>query len=143
MAAQREEEGAPVRDDGWCFVCGDENPHGLRVGWRLVEGVALARFQPGRHHEGWRGVVHGGILAALVDEAMAQCLRLRGVHALTGRLEIRYRIPVPTGAVVEVSAKQVSEKGRTLGLAAQIRSADGCTIFCDAQGVCIRPGKGK
>jgi acyl-coenzyme A thioesterase PaaI-like protein len=126
-----------VGADDWCFVCGRENPIGLKTVWTLDEGgAARARFSPGREHQGWRGIVHGGILAALLDEAMAQRLRLEGIHAVTAGLDIRYRKPAPTGAPILIEGRLVSERSRSLRLAAWARGEDG-QCFAEAEGLCI------
>lgn len=134
-----------LTDDRWCFVCGVENPFGLQTRWSLDEdGTARARFEPGRRHQGWRGVVHGGILAALCDEAMAQRIRLAGrTGAVTADLSIRYRKPVPTSGAFLVEAVVEAEDRRMIRLRAVIRGEDG-TPHVEATGICLRPrGRGE
>ncbi len=128
-----------VRDDGWCFVCGPENPSGLRIAWALLpEGIARARFLPRREHQGWSGVAHGGILSALLDEAMAQCLRGRGIAAMTIRLEVRFRAPLAVGRAAIVEGRIESEGGRGIRMTAGILDAEDGTVYAEANGVCVR-----
>ena len=127
-----------LSDDQWCFACGRENPKGLHTSWSLDgDGAVRARFQPDRHHQGWKGVVHGGILAALLDEAMAQRLRFSGTHAVTASLTIRYRRPAPTEGVLVVEARIVSDHTRALRLKALVRD-DGGNCFAEGEGTCVR-----
>jgi uncharacterized protein (TIGR00369 family) len=126
-----------LSNDQWCFVCGSENPIGLHTVWCFEEGVARARFQPQRCHQGWSGVVHGGILASLLDEAMAQRLRFAGIHAVTAGLSIRYRRPAPTSGVLAVEARIASERSRVVELAAWVRAEDGACL-AEAEGMCVR-----
>ena len=53
-----------------CYVCGDANPRGLGVKFEVEGGVVTARFIPHRDHCGYNDRVHGGIIAALLDEVM-------------------------------------------------------------------------
>lgn len=125
-------------DDNYCFVCGSENPIGLRTTWTLdKDGVARTRFRPERHHQGWRGVVHGGILAALLDEAMAQRMRLDGRPTITGSFNMKFRKPAPTGEVLVIEAHIVADHRRILRLAAAARSEQGM-VYAEADGTCVR-----
>src|SRR5207248_10441272 len=53
-----------------CFVCGDRNPKGLRVRFYIEGDSVSGQFMPCDEHMGFRGITHGGIIAALLDEAM-------------------------------------------------------------------------
>ena len=129
---------API-DDGWCFVCGKENPHGLCLEWTVgADGAARALFRPERRHQGWRGILHGGIVAALIDEAMAQCARVTGKPAMTASLEIRYRSAVPIGAELVAEARVVGERGRLLQLEGSVRDGRNETCYATARGTCMR-----
>jgi acyl-coenzyme A thioesterase PaaI-like protein len=74
-----------------CFVCGPSNPIGLRIEFELDGDICRAEFTPGDHHNGYGGVLHGGILYSALDDVMANVLYLRGIRAVTARCEIRYR----------------------------------------------------
>lgn len=124
-------------DDGWCFVCGDNNPIGLKTDWSLQEdGSARALFQPSRAHQGWVGVLHGGILAALLDEAMAQCMGLAGRPSVTASLTIRYRRPAPTSGTLVAEARIVSQRRAATRLTAIVRSESG-ECYAEAEGTCV------
>jgi uncharacterized protein (TIGR00369 family) len=118
----------PVSDSGTCFACGKGNPHGLQLDIRpTAEGVELL-FTPPARYEGWQGIVHGGIVATLLDELCAWACSARGHESVTGRLEVRFRRPTPVGrplrgfgrivrergAMLEVESRLVDENGRTL-----------------------------
>jgi len=90
-------------DDGWCFACGPHNPHGLHLSDFRFEGDQyICHFTPQRHHQGWVGLVHGGIVAALLDEIMTRMLWERGINAATGELNVRYRQPAAIGQSLTV-----------------------------------------
>jgi acyl-coenzyme A thioesterase PaaI-like protein len=84
----------------------------------------------GSDYEGLGGVVHGGILATLFDEAMAWCLyRHRRMVYVTAKMEQRYRAPVPTGAPLVVEAWiAAGSTRRRVRVAATVSSIDGSTL---------------
>jgi uncharacterized protein (TIGR00369 family) len=107
-----------------CFVCGQHNPAGLHVHITVNDGVATARWTPSRNHMGWQGVVHGGVLASLLDEAMAYTLFARGIMAVTARMEVRYRSSAQAGEEIVVTARSVSDNRRITDIEAEITAPD-------------------
>lgn len=107
---------------GGCHVCGESNPSGLQLRFAPAdEGGVTARFTGHRHHEGYPGLLHGGIICALVDGAMTNCLFARGVTAVTAELTVRYLEGVPIGREVEVVAGCLRARGHLFVLQAEIR----------------------
>lgn len=119
-----------------CFVCGPDNPAGLRLRFRWEGEAAVAEFVPGEEHVGWERVVHGGILAAVLDDAMGNVFYLRGYQALTARMEVRYRRPVRPRDHLVVRAWLAAEDARTLRTRAELLR-DG-EVVCTAEGVFLR-----
>lgn len=91
-----------VKDDGRCFVCGERNPHGLRIPFSIdVERRrAEGRTRIADDFQGWQGITHGGIIAALLDEVCMHACRTLGDQLVTAEITVRYREPVPTGCEV-------------------------------------------
>ncbi|MDF7822906.1 PaaI family thioesterase [Pontiellaceae bacterium B12227] len=91
-----------------CLLCGTENAGslGLRFEPHETEGVKAA-FQGSEKLQGYDGILHGGIIASLLDSAMTNCLFRIGVKAVTGDLQVRYKHSVPCDARVEVQASLV------------------------------------
>ena len=88
-----------------CLLCGERNPRSLRLRFRDEgDGVAAAKLHPGRGLQGYDGILHGGVIAALLDEAMAHCLFHRGVQGVTGDLHVRFVQPVSCAATLDVRA---------------------------------------
>jgi uncharacterized protein (TIGR00369 family) len=81
--------------------------------------------------------VHGGILVALLDEAMAQRMRLAGKPTMTARLSVRFSKPAPTAGVLVAEAWVVSERRRMVQLEAIVHAGDG-RPFASAEGTCMR-----
>ena len=90
--------------DKRCFVCGMENPHGLKVKvvYNGVDGVE-AEFIAEKRYRGWSDYLHGGVLTLIFDEMLGWLSRYMGHDAMTARLEVRYRKPVPLGSRLRFS----------------------------------------
>lgn len=128
-----------MREAGWCFACGQQNPIGLRLRFTEDGDGIRAEFTPGPEYQGYKGVVHGGIVAAALDDAMANLFHLRGRETLTARLEVRFRREAPIGQRLVVSARMTGERGKTFTAEAMLVLPDG-TRLADARGTFVRAG---
>ncbi len=109
-----------------CFACGLENPIGLKMAfYQDEEGRVVAKFTTRDEHQGYPGVVHGGIVTALLDEVLGRVAIAAERWMVTGRLNIRFRRPVPVGETLTIVGEAVSWKKRTLEARGEIRLADG------------------
>ncbi len=118
-----------VRFDHACFGCGDENPIGLHLQFSpTADGVAAA-FVPEPAHQGFDNVIHGGIISAVVDEAMAWATTRAGVWAVTAEIAVRFRNPLAVGEPATVTARVTENRGRVVSTTAELtRDSDGTTI---------------
>lgn len=133
--------GAParVRSDHGCFGCGDHNPHGLHLRFEpLGDDGVTAAFTPQPVHEGFAGVVHGGIVSTLLDEAMAWSTYRLEAWSVTVQISVRFRRPVEVGAPVRVEARVVGDRGRRLDTHGEVRRADDGTLLAEADAVFLR-----
>jgi len=117
-----------------CFVCGEENLAGLRLRF-YVEGDAVkAVFSPMPHHCGFANVVHGGIVAALLDETMGWAAnRAMTRMTMTGELTVRYMKPVPGDRESIASAEIVKLGKRMVYVTASVGDGNGAT-YARAEG---------
>jgi acyl-coenzyme A thioesterase PaaI-like protein len=93
-----------------CFACGSGNGVGLRLKFhRNEDGSVWGDFFAHPKFEGYSGILHGGIIATLLDSAMTNCLLMAKIPALTGRLSIKYSLPIRTGLVVRLEARIVNK----------------------------------
>ena len=93
-----------LEKDKRCFVCGGENPHSLKV--KVEQDGAnrvKAEFVADDRYRGWSDYLHGGILSLIFDEMLGWLSRFTGHDAMTARLEVRYRKPVPLGSRLKFS----------------------------------------
>lgn len=95
-----------------CFVCGDKNPIGLKVRFYERDGGAFAEFSPKRTLEGYKGLLHGGILAALLDEIMIKAVLAKKVYCVTAEMSVRYKKPVNVSERLFLFGHVEKEKGR-------------------------------
>jgi acyl-coenzyme A thioesterase PaaI-like protein len=121
-----------------CFVCGQQNPFGLHLVFRQEDRSIVADFLPRAEHQGFPGILHGGIVAAVLDEALGRT-SLLGMHpawTMTGRLEIRYRRHVPYGPLLRVRATLEGERRRMLQARGVLTLAeDEQTVLAEAGGI--------
>jgi acyl-coenzyme A thioesterase PaaI-like protein len=83
-----------VIDDGRCFGCGELNEDGLRMRFEPTDEGSVCELEVPERYQSWRGVVHGGVVALMLDEALGWACWHAGHPGLTGRLEVRYRRPL-------------------------------------------------
>jgi acyl-coenzyme A thioesterase PaaI-like protein len=101
-----------------CFVCGLENEFGLRL--RLDsprEGFVSGKISIPQAYQGWPGIVHGGIITAILDEAAGRTADTTGIPKsvyMTGTLKIRYRHPAKCDVPLLVEAELINRKGRVV-----------------------------
>lgn len=97
----------------WCVGCGTEHPAGLHMRILAGEGLRVTgTFVPTADHQGAPGLVHGGLLSTALDEILGSLNWLLAGPAVTGRLEVDFRRPVPIGTALHVEAEVVGVKGR-------------------------------
>jgi uncharacterized protein (TIGR00369 family) len=100
-----------------CFVCGVENPLGLHLKFYESEpGEVVAEYTLPENYQGYPGVAHGGIVAAMLDEVAGRCLmgdREAPRFMFTARLNITYRKNVPVGQPLKLVGKAVDSRGRS------------------------------
>lgn len=109
MSTCQEEQGK-VNLHKNCFACGANNGMGLGLKfYKHEDGTVFGNFFADPKFEGYSGIIHGGIVATLLDSAMTHCLLMKDIPALTGRLSIKYSTPIRTGTVVKFEARIIDQ----------------------------------
>jgi uncharacterized protein (TIGR00369 family) len=126
-----------IEVDKYCFVCGPDNPEGLHAVFECAEGKASARYFARNEHQGYAGISHGGILAALLDEAMVYAAATLGRWVATAEMTVRYTKPAPTGEWLQVRAEVTQHRRKLVEATAEISSEDG-TVLASATGKLIQ-----
>ena len=120
-----------------CFACGKNNPSGLQMIFRLEGDTIVSDFIPREEHQGFPGVVHGGIIATVLDEALNRTSMFANqpTWTMTGRLDIRYRRYVPYGPKLRVRASLGLQRGRMVQASGKLTLAeDESVVFAEGQG---------
>ncbi|NIM06715.1 MAG: PaaI family thioesterase [Armatimonadetes bacterium] len=112
-------------DNHMCFACGRKNPIGLRLGFAPDGEEYTSELEVKENHQGWAGIIHGGILATALDEVMARLLADKGYHAITVQLEVRFIHPVKVGEKIRLRGRILEDRKRLIRTEAQAFLADG------------------
>ncbi|HVX67095.1 MAG TPA: PaaI family thioesterase [Bryobacteraceae bacterium] len=109
-----------------CFACGEGNPHGLQLRFAPDGAEAVrAQWRTEEAWEGFRGVIHGGIVSTVLDEAMSKAVSAQGVRALTCELRVRLRQSVAPAEELEVRAWVVEKRKRRIMTEAVLSDGEG------------------
>ena len=112
-----------------CFGCGPDNPLGVQLSFRSVaNGSQTATWVPRSCHESFQGIVHGGIVTTVLDEAMAKAVAATNVLALTCELKLRLRRSVVTGSKLTVTGWIVAQERRRIIAEASVCDIDGTEL---------------
>ena len=124
-----------------CFVCGLENEVGLKLKfYETAPGEVEVRYVVPEHFQGYPGVVHGGITAALVDEALGRVHmdsnpeKVRFMY--TAKMTVQYRKPVPTGKPIKIVARAVKSRQRSAFSEAQVFGPNG-DLLIEAEAILL------
>ena len=120
-----------------CFVCGVENPIGLHLDFWMDDEQVWTQFTPGQRHQGWPGVLHGGIIATLLDETMGRVAFLKRLWMVTVKMETTYRKPVPLEQPLKITARIDELRGSRMSATGQVLLPDG-TVAVEAHGLYLR-----
>ena len=143
-------------DDAWLndrsefqknFVHGLHNPAGLHIRYRLD--LLVGEPDPGSGlpphrvradwtpdpelHVGFPGVVHGGLVSAVLDDVMGRSTLLLRRWTVTGRLEVRYRAPAQAATPLRVEGRMTGVRRRVVTTEGRLLGPDG-TVVADARG---------
>ncbi len=121
----------PQANSRFCFVCGMENPKGLHLKfYELSPGEVSAVYTVPEHFQGYPGVVHGGVVAAMLDEICGRA-HMGGDpprFMYTARLEVRYRQNVPVGVPLRLVGRAGKSRSRVATATGELYGPDGALL---------------
>ena len=117
-----------------CFVCGGKNIEGLQIKFdRIPGGRSFAKHIFEARHQGYDGVVHGGILGAVLDDSMAYAIMALGLMPITTEMKIRFKKPVVVGEEIVFEGQVVKVGRRIIETAAVAKGPEG-DVRVEAEG---------
>jgi len=111
-----------------CFVCGQDNVIGLNLDFHSDGEVARTKWLPDRRHEGYEDIVHGGLLAAVLDEVMVKAALAKDIRCVTASMEVRYKAPAEVGDELRFEGRVTEQRGRIILTASWARNSKGDVI---------------
>lgn len=111
-----------------CFVCGVENPRGLQLSfYQDRPGEVSAETTVREDYQGYPGIVHGGIVAAMLDEIASRAAMAEGEKRfmVTATIKVRYHRPVPIGQPLRLVGRLCTRRGRIATARGEVRLPDG------------------
>ena len=101
-----------------CFICGLENPIGLHLHiYETEPGAVESTYLAPDHFQGYPGVLHGGIVAAIVDEIAGRSLMgndpMNPRFMFTAKMEVKYRRNVPVGKELKIIGRAGKSRGKS------------------------------
>lgn len=104
-----------------CVVCGRNDLYSWNIKFVTDEnGKTCAKFQGDDTFQGYDGILHGGIIATLLDATMIHCLLDQGIVALTVDLRVRFLYPIPCNTIINLQAWIVTIKGALYAVKAEV-----------------------
>lgn len=130
---------APERFHPDCVVCSPHCDHGLKVDFHLDErDHTVASFGCQAAYQGYPGRLHGGVICSLLDGAMTHWLHLHGHHAVTARLDVRFRHPVEVENPSEIDAWLVEARPPVFRMKSRITQHNQCKADAEATFVLLK-----
>ena len=131
---------AILRDNERCYVCGKANAIGLKLDFTIDRDTRSISgwFTPISEHQGFEGIVHGGILSAILDEAMAKLAFGLGIPAMTAELTVTFMASAAPGDELSIAGSITKETKRLVLAEARIKR--GPVLIAEAKGKLLRSG---
>jgi acyl-coenzyme A thioesterase PaaI-like protein len=100
-------------DDHYCFACGKNNQSGLKLTFSFSQGKTISEFNLTRNFQGYKEIIHGGIVSTILDEAMIHAAMAEGFSPVTAEMHVRFRKPLRANQYAIVEA-QLTRKDKRI-----------------------------
>lgn len=121
-----------------CFVCGTQNPHGLGADFFDDGTKVWTELTPAEWHQGWPGVLHGGIVSALLDETIGRVAFLHDRWVQTAKLAVRFVRPAPLGRKLRVTGELTRDARRLMEMHGELVDVETGELLAQADGTFMR-----
>ena len=111
-----------------CFGCGPDNPIGLKLNFQWDGKTARAELTPGEFYQGWAGVLHGGIIMCILDEAMGYAALFEGMNCVTAKMQVKLRRLASIDEPLTITSSTIKKTRKLVETKATISLKDGTLI---------------
>ena len=129
-----------LEDDHFCFGCGTQNKEGLKLSFELKDDALYSEFVPSKKFQGFKDIVHGGIIGLILDELMVNLLWKRGTPAVSAQLDIRLKKMANVGQKLLFKSFVEKEDRRIIYTKAEARDINS-DLIATASAKCVRIGR--
>lgn len=128
-----------LEDDRYCFCCGSLNNSGLKLEFEVDEkNKSLStEFTPQKIHQGFKDIVHGGMIGLILDECMVNLAWKLGIHAVSAEYTVKLVNPAFVGKKLFFSSKIKAEKKRLLEAEGECIDEEG-KVIARSSSKCIK-----
>ncbi|HTZ17350.1 MAG TPA: PaaI family thioesterase [Dissulfurispiraceae bacterium] len=126
-----------IIDEGRCFVCGNENEHGLRLSFTSENGRTVSEFTLQKYFQGYKDIIHGGIISAILDEAMIHAAVSEKLSPVTAEITVRFKQPLSVGRPAMVIAELTNKGPRLIEARARLSDRTSGALIAEATGKLI------
>lgn len=100
--------------DHMCFACGEGNQKGLKLKFFNEGNKIITEFTATEEHQGYPGIMHGGLITTILDELMSRSVNSLGYYGVTARMETRFRKQVPLGQKIRYESEVLNIKKKII-----------------------------
>ena len=125
-----------LENNDLCFVCGKNNEFGLKLGFELVDNKLFSDVVFDERFQGFKNIIHGGIVATVLDEMMVNLAFRLGYNAVTAELKIRLKRPAIAGKKYSFSGEITGEKKKIMYAEAKCFDDEG--LVAEASGILVK-----
>lgn len=127
-------------EDKNCFVCGPDNPSGLKLQFRHRPDQTESDVTFPAFLQGWQNVAHGGAISMVLDEVMVQAAMAKGIQCVTAELTVAFKKPVATLQPYVAVGRVLESRGRITHCEGELKDATG-QVFATSKAKVFRVGK--
>ena len=126
-----------LEDDKMCFACGKDNPIGLHLDFKYEGKTCTAEWTPKKEYQGYKDVLHGGIISTALDEAMTRMGYQLSMDTVTGHIEVTFKKPAFVNKKYTIKAEINEEQERKVFASAWLLDNEG-SIVAEAKGILVK-----
>lgn len=118
-----------LQDDNHCFACGRNNRCGLKLSFNYSNGRLTTEFIPSKIYQGYKDIIHGGIITTVLDEAMIQAAIAEGIMPVTAEINVRFKRPLMVNEKAVAEAEIIRKSPRLIEARSRLlKESDGSVI---------------